>query len=536
MGVRTTRSSSRRAQVAENAADVPANTTRLYGTPGKDDLAAQMRERDEMQKAVGTIEGGLGTSAQVEGTERQLSTVAEEERMSDHGSMRGNSVSGTSRARNGSQLTGLKSFEKENSIAPNIHGNRNVDEWVSHQPGTDTATQTTPKRPLAQKLIPWDLLLTLSYGLFWLSLTLPILASSWMAWKWGPIMNALVRNNVTSSIPASFDAINHRFDTASNGFDHRIEKVEQSMVKLEKSIQRTEVEADQTRYRLGSFYEEIYPRLNTFENRYRMYQGEVKDVHDQLGRFERTFARNVQPKFYRVNYFSHDLGARVNSYLTSPTIIKPVKVMRRSPLLSFGFWFGDTPMTDKKMYASMHHDQALKPWSEPLDRWCAPSTRGKLQLAVTMPRPITPEELVIEHFPRQQLMSIGAAPQEFELWIRITNDDVRDEILRAIIGLYPDIMTREASQEGKTLDRSNALDNAWIPVGRWIYSISALENIQRFPLRLNLKPYNVAVREAIVRVNSNWGSLDSTCLYRVVMHGEDKSGIKEYLEDPSTDW
>ena len=251
----------------------------------------------------------------------------------------------------------------------------------------------------------------------------------------------------------------------------------------------------------------------------------------------------------QINWFSYDLGARANPYLSSPSTRIPNLKMKSRWSLEWkdikSSWKSPSQNSDDYLPSlrnrggpdsgsSMNPNTALAPYNEFERRYCAPfGGRGKLQLVVLTPRPITPTELVVEHFRKEQVLSIGSAPKEIELWIEIGDEEakVREEVSRRIKEIHPDIFSREYTQKGRQLDPKMALGKQWVPVGRWTYQISSREKVQYFKIPLDLASLGVVVRQQAVRVNSNWGDVDRTCLVRVGLHGEDPSMPPEYLED-----
>ena len=92
--------------------------------------------------------------------------------------------------------------------------------------------------------------------------------------------------------------------------------------------------------------------------------------------------------------------------------------------------------------------------------------------------------------------------------------------------------SRTHTQKDRLLDSETALGPEWVPVGRWIYQISSGDNnVQYFGIPLDLGSMGVVTRQQAVRVNSNWGNVDRTCLVRVGLHGVDASDPNEYIED-----
>ena len=244
------------------------------------------------------------------------------------------------------------------------------------------------------------------------------------------------------------------------------------------------------------------------------------------------------PKIHKINWFSPGLGA-----LTAPQWSSPTRIMNRTyeqgstsrlgALLPFTFpswvpYLGKA--THKLSYEIKEHreiEEALLPWHDIGDCWCAPATRGKLQLAVILPHAIAPTELVIEHMPTGELRDIGSVPKEVELWVNVESQEVRHELMLLILQTIPDVF-KPMSQRGKGKNTVQDLGKKFIPLGRWTYDVNSRQNIQTFPIDFDLSAWNVATSRAVVRVNSNWGSKDETCLYRVKLHGKDAAGAIVY--------
>lgn len=262
---------------------------------------------------------------------------------------------------------------------------------------------------------------------------------------------------------------------------------------------------------------------------------------DKLEEQVARLAENAVDKDARsrqINWFSFDLGARANPYLSSPCARGPYLTIKSRWSLRWNHLISaltshpqSLPVATRRRPSTLGPNTALTPWIEFEPRYCAPSGRGKLQLAVNTPRPITPTELVVEHFRKDQVPFIGSAPKEFELWIEIGDADLREELGQLIKDIYPDIFSRIYTQKDRLLDPKLALGPEWVPVGRWTYQISARNNVQHFQIPVDLASLGVVVRKQVIRVNSNWGNVDRTCLVRVGLHGEDPSAPTEYLED-----
>ena len=277
-----------------------------------------------------------------------------------------------------------------------------------------------------------------------------------------------------------------------------------------------------------------------------------------------------QPKARKINWFSPGLGAIIAPQMSSPTkvLMRSYEESKKSPAPVLqtptpwsSFWHAMlglpepkatytepkatsvTPKADfttpnplaAQYLAHQYHIKeirdpihAILPWFDIGDCWCAPSSRGKLQLAVMLPRRIYPTELVVEHVPKGEVRDIGSTPKEIELWISIEDAVIREQVMDAVLTHFPDIY-KGASQRGKGPDTVKALAESFVPIGRWTYDVHAANHVQSFAVPVDLEGLgDTTTNRAVVRANSNWGSTDSTCLYRVKLHGRDPEGRVVY--------
>lgn len=184
---------------------------------------------------------------------------------------------------------------------------------------------------------------------------------------------------------------------------------------------------------------------------------------------------------------------------------------------------------------------ALRPKLDHEPVYCTPPHYEKLYLGAKLPRLITPTSLIIEHWQKDTIIEIGSAPKQFELWIKIP-DEIKDgsgpKVQHLIMERYgQEIIHNEAGQQGRKMPEpvSLAFSYPWIPVGRWIYDIYGSSPIQKFFLPVNLSDYDIYTQEVAIRVNSNWGNVESTCLVQVKLHGHVKDGIRDGIELPEDD-
>lgn len=220
-------------------------------------------------------------------------------------------------------------------------------------------------------------------------------------------------------------------------------------------------------------------------------------------------AQGTAKPIHRVNFFSTGLGAVIDPYLTSPTKQKPTSFLQRRAinLLGLGLRKPLPPVA------------ALEPWDDIGDCWCAPSGKGKAQLAVLLPRTIYPTGITIEHIPSGATLDIAAAPKDMELWAQIPNEEAREAVGDAA---FPLLGTED---ERDILD--NSLDRTYVRIGKWKYNIHAPNHVQTFAMAVDMHHFNAMVAKVVVRAKTNWGGRDYTCLYRVRMHGKLADGMED---------
>ncbi|KAI4726979.1 hypothetical protein E4T49_05225 [Aureobasidium sp. EXF-10728] len=206
-----------------------------------------------------------------------------------------------------------------------------------------------------------------------------------------------------------------------------------------------------------------------------------------------NIARNTELRLHSVNFFSHTLGATVHPKYTSPT----------HPRQLGGVWqWVNRNLYDYQGRGHPSPSRVLTPWEEPSDCWCAAASndKGKAQIGVIIPRAMNPTSITIEHMPSTGTLDIGAAPREFEIW-------VRSRISGAASRLY-----------NSHLGCGEAPESSLVCIGKASYDIHALNHVQNFDLE-DVNGEIGFVDFAVIRVINNWGQ-DWTCIYRIRLHGE----------------
>ncbi len=210
----------------------------------------------------------------------------------------------------------------------------------------------------------------------------------------------------------------------------------------------------------------------------------------RVGQIEERAVAAETPTPSQINWLSWDLGARAMKRVSTPALGMPPIIFKavakpwwcpwckrqHIPTRSTGY--------EQRLFSGAGPDAALLPHIEQEPTYC---TSGSMQLAVKLPRPIIPTELIIEHWRKDEVPIAGITPRAVELWV----------------------------EHGKDL----------VPAGKWTYNVHANQEAQKFSVAF----VDIAIQRVAVRIASNWGNSNITCLVRAKLHGIDKSGIEETL-------
>lgn len=209
----------------------------------------------------------------------------------------------------------------------------------------------------------------------------------------------------------------------------------------------------------------------------------------------------------RINHWSHGTGAVVDPYATSPNYQFP-SMKEWLPAKTFRYLIGNpVPIPNPP-------EAALRKWDEHGDCWCTPAGGRDghgASIAVISGSSIYPEQIVVEHIAPTASLEPGAAPKEMELWAYVEDYETYDEfkkISTAMFGTNYRVKTQETM--------------GYVRIATWTYNLESSDNIQAFPVQLDMKDLSTHTDKLIVRALNNWGDgkVDYTCLYRVRVHGE----------------
>ncbi|MCJ1225048.1 hypothetical protein MMC12_001697 [Toensbergia leucococca] len=275
-------------------------------------------------------------------------------------------------------------------------------------------------------------------------------------------------------------------------------------------------------------------QVDSFQQKFDSLQQNVDSkltpVNQRLDGLEKLYDR-LRPEQSRytvdqVDYFAKGLGTVVEPRLTSPTLVREYSWKARLFAKGWGIALPNSPSATS----------ILDKWDGIGDCWCAPPSRGKLQVTLTLGRQVVPTELVVEHISKRSTLDIGAAPRVIELWAHIANKTKRalvDSKMHSHFLRYDRWEIEEEPGDRKLRDRKQPLVPDFTLIGRWEYDILNRQPVQYFRVPLDLAFYGIDTRRVAIRVNSNWGGGNYTCLYRVRLYGEEL-GAEEFVPDNST--
>lgn len=547
-------------------------TSNTYGSKGQRALPHQQAAQEAMKMAVNLIETEV--TGAVEAGPSRLSTVvedgAEDDVGGEHESVvdRGN-VSGKEKNLSALELTGPpKSFDRE------VLDESDSDVPPRNDSPPDSRGPNTQENSFLARLRAFLIIYSPILRLLFLLLVAVIAFTSIAMWLgWRPLDGSLAPGEYNKSfVRGEFKRMGHKLD---NRGLQMIERLDNQKLQISKSFEvqdrqiREQLE-NRDRYVRESFASQDRQIQEQFDNhdRYLRESSEnrdrqmwkhiaeldrhLKELNDELFREqdqrlnerldeEHRVLRQLKDDFEsadlkvretggsRINWFSRGFAA-ISTRFSSPTLAVPLTFKEK--LVSLRLELGQLPKWQKERPLFEGPMSIFNPWETFAQKWCAPSRRGKLQAVVHLAYHITPTDIQIEHMKKSQMpdVEIGTAPKEVELWIQVLDQRVREKVIDNIEIFHPWIMIKKASQRGKTIDPQIALDETWVPVGRWDYDIHRAQNTQGFLIPFNLEELGVKTRAVAIRVNSNWGSTDSTCLYRVRLYGVYQEAPTEFTD------
>lgn len=253
-----------------------------------------------------------------------------------------------------------------------------------------------------------------------------------------------------------------------------------------------------------------------------------QDVTALIGHLvDSAVSRYSKDTLARPDLALHSAGARVIPSLTSPTFeIRPSSL--RGLLTGNGYAVGRPPVT--ALHYELHSGHC----------WPFAGSEGQLGVALAAPAYIT--DISIDHVAKEIAFDLRSAPREMELWGLVEG---RDNIAKVKKWKAEKVKTREerrreAEVRGETVStleeedypRTLPKSPQYIRIASFKYDVHAPNNVQTFPVFEEVRDLGIDFGIAVLRIKSNWGRAELTCLYRLRVHGQRMGEIPLPYEEP----
>ncbi|KAJ2600168.1 hypothetical protein GGF39_001916 [Coemansia sp. RSA 1721] len=233
-------------------------------------------------------------------------------------------------------------------------------------------------------------------------------------------------------------------------------------------------------------------------------------------------------------------GARVLPTMTSPTYSRPVHGLKRA------LWYVLGVVT------SMPPAAVLDPSTHIGECWPMQGSSG--QITVLLPTAVDVTEFALEHISKSMAIDWRSAPRSVEVWGYVISDTdsgseqskseaAEQQPLHDEVHTASEFMNNQGSEEQPMAGEAGEADDAtpialdppfvesmpFTKVGklellaRYEYEPSDKKPLQVIPALQNVEGQrsdgSIRARTIILKVNSNWGHPDHTCIYRFRVHG-----------------
>jgi SUN domain-containing protein 1/2 len=260
-------------------------------------------------------------------------------------------------------------------------------------------------------------------------------------------------------------------------------------------------------------------------------------IHHLVDSAVSIFSQDILSK---PDFALHSGGARIIPSLTSPTFeIRPQGLGSQmiGLITGNGYAIGRPPIT------ALHHEMQ--------NGHCWPFAGGEGQLGVVLASPIFMEEVTIDHVAKSIAFDMRSAPRRMEVWGLVEG---KDNIAR-VRAWKEDLAARKEARQSKLggEDSSTTYDKdgsdyevvdypktlpkypEYIRLANFTYNIHSPNNVQTFPVMPEIQELGVDFGIVVLRVLSNWGRDDFTCLYRFRVHGQQFGEIPTPYFDEDVD-
>jgi hypothetical protein len=222
-----------------------------------------------------------------------------------------------------------------------------------------------------------------------------------------------------------------------------------------------------------------------------------------------------------VNHFSPGNGALIEISLTSP-----VFAITPRPKIFSKRWFKFTRKTPQFQHAAA---QALTPWAEAGDCWCAgiagrnTTTPAPADLGVRLAQFIVPQYVVVEHIEPSATRDPLAMPRDIEVWAAYdkppsrggvgpgNGNDRFDRVLDWMAAKFPEVDPFKHRWAAQGLAKIGAFTYEHKEKDRGVFVHKLSDDLERM---------SAATDMVALRALTNYGAKDHTCFYRVRLYGK----------------
>jgi hypothetical protein len=206
------------------------------------------------------------------------------------------------------------------------------------------------------------------------------------------------------------------------------------------------------------------------------------------------------------DFAAYNAGGRVNPFLTSPTYMHSPKAL--------------VPAMISKVLRGIGSSQshppavAIHPSTKVGMCWAFPGSQGKL--AVRLSHPIQLSDIVVEHVHPEIAHDISSAPRAMEIWAHLAYGD-------------------DVPHVGKSKLKAPPADGFMHVMDIEYNAYGGKQAAQIFPVPPRLRQTGTLIDQILLKVTSNWGNAEYTCIYRVRALGEPvkASANKSFRDDES---
>lgn len=217
------------------------------------------------------------------------------------------------------------------------------------------------------------------------------------------------------------------------------------------------------------------------------------------------------------DFASYFAGARVVPQLTTQTYrIQPKSYWGNWGLLGSSAGEGRPPVT------ALHPDIHVGN--------CWPFKGAEGQLGVMLARSIVISEFTIDHAAKDVAFDVRSAPKKMEVWGLVDGADNIRKVAnyhKQREQRYRDLVNA-ANREGRAppppedpYPSTFPPDSHYLRLAQFTYNVNAVSHIQTFTVPQEIQELGVDIGVVVLKVKSNWGEPNWTCLYRFRVHGHD---------------